>query len=121
MDQSPQNSFAGTLMRVSTPREISAATHQGVSDLFMLGIKTKDGDRIMFSLTTDELGWFGDLNKSKVWWWNFDRKREIKTSIKNLERYIGTKVRVEGVKETIDEKTQKFRLRNVNKLVLFLE
>ncbi|MCF2141641.1 MAG: hypothetical protein K9W44_16430 [Candidatus Lokiarchaeota archaeon] len=48
-------------------------------------------------------------------------KCELKTSIKNIERYIGTKMRVVGVLETIDASSQKYRLINVQKIVIFLE
>lgn len=115
------NSISGKLLRVSSPKEIKAATHQTVYDVYMFGFKTADGKRIILSLNTKELGWFGDENLSKVWWWNDKRKREIKTSIKNPERYLGTKIRAEGILETIDAKNMKFRLKNVRKLVFFLE
>ena len=114
-------SIVGKLLRVSSPKEIVAATHQTVYDVYMLGMKTADGKRIILSLNTKELGWFGDENLSKVWWWNDKRRREIKTSIKNPERYLGTKIRAEGILETIDLNKMKFRLKNVKKIVFFLE
>ncbi|MHA1618636.1 MAG: hypothetical protein ACTSVZ_05080, partial [Promethearchaeota archaeon] len=103
------NSVSGKLLRVSSPKEIKAATHQTVYDVYMLGMKTSDGKRIILSLNTTDLGWFGD-EKSKVFWWNEKRRVEIRTSIKNPERYIGTTVRVEGILESINIKTMKYRL-----------
>lgn len=116
-----KQSYVGVIKRVSNPGEIQSATNSKVFDLFLFGMKTNDGKRIMFSLSTQELGWTGDQNKSIVWWWNSKRKREIKTSIKNAERYIGTKIRIEGFLETLDLQKQKFRLKNVQKVVFFLE
>ncbi|RLI64764.1 MAG: hypothetical protein DRO88_06410 [Promethearchaeia archaeon] len=113
-------SVVGKIMKVSSAFSLKSSTKQRISDIYLLGIKTREENRIMFILSTHQLGWFGEQKNSIVWWWNKSRKCEIKASIKNLERYIGTKIRVEGVLETIDAEAKKFRLRNVQKVVLFL-
>ncbi|WP_457557723.1 hypothetical protein [Candidatus Harpocratesius sp.] len=120
-NSSGYTSVVGILMKVSDPRTIQSSIHLGVSDVYLFGMKTINGERIMFSASTRQLGWFGDQKNSIVYWWNDSRKCELKTSIKNIERYIGTKIRVVGVLETIDASSQKYRLINVKKIVLFLE
>ena len=76
-------------MRVSTPNEYHLIERKGTVDYYHLGIKTDDGKRVMVFLSTDALGFTGDMNKSKMWYYHPEKKREVKTSLTQLDRVVG--------------------------------
>ncbi len=111
--------ITGVLMRVSDVHPYQNPTKRGVVDYFHLGVKTSDGKRIQVSVSTKVMGWTGEFNKSKIWYWNNKTNREIKTSFAKPSNYIGTTMKITGFLETISLKDKKYRMTNLQKLVLF--
>ncbi len=108
-------------MRVSDPREYSLQDHAGVIDYFHLGIKTADGKRVMVFLNTTVMGWYGDFTKSKIWYCHPEKNREIKTALANPAQFIGKRMKITGHIETLNEPEKKYRISNVQKIVIFLD
>jgi hypothetical protein len=117
---SEYSTIEGMLAKVSEPRQFDFPDHMGGSDYVHLGIKTEDGKRIMVSMNTTSMGWYGDINKSKIWYYNETKKREMKTSLKNAERYIGKKFKVIGFLSVLDEKAKKYKINRVQKIVIYI-
>ena len=111
----------GILKRVSQPYEYDLPDRKGTLDYFTFGFKTQDDKRVMFTLNTTALGWTGDPNRSKVWYYNKNKKRELQTVLSQPEMFVGKPIRVTGFFEIINEKGQKYRLRDVQRLVLFVD
>ena len=111
----------GELKRVSAPREFNIQNKRGIIDYYHLGIKTDEGKRVLVFLSTQSLGWGGDINQSKIWYWNSQKGRKMKTSMSNPEKYLGKRMKIVGYLETIEELSQKYRMNNVKELVLFLD
>jgi hypothetical protein len=109
------------LMRVSDPSEFNLSDRKGVLDYYYLGIKTDDGKRVMVFVTTAMLGFYGDFTKSKAYYYSQEKKREIKTSLSQLERYIGYRFKITGFLESINEGEKKYRMNRVQRLVVFLK
>ena len=117
----PFTTIEGILMRVSDPGEYSLQDHNGVIDYFHLGIKTADGKRVMIFLNTTAMGWYGDFAKSKIWYWHPEKKHEIKTALANPSQFIGKRMKITGHMETLSEPEKKYRISNVQKVVIFLD
>ena len=110
----------GTLMRVSDPRTFTAGDGKNSQNFYYLGLKTTDNKRVMVYLSTNSMGWGGDINKSKIWYHHEVRKREIKTSLMNPTKFIGKRMRIQGNLETLDAPNRKYRMNRVVKLVLYV-
>jgi hypothetical protein len=128
MKKSPHTNFPseyvtikGQLLRVSPPNEFNDGTGRVSENYYYLGIKTSQKERYMVFVTTTALGWGGNFNLSKVWYFNSNRNREMKTSMANPELFIGKTLQVTGYKEIIDTKSLKYRMNRVQKIVIFIE
>ncbi|MHA1733451.1 MAG: hypothetical protein ACTSU5_16000, partial [Promethearchaeota archaeon] len=108
----------GTLMRVSDPRAFTGPDGRVKSDYFYLGIKTRTGDRVMVYITTSAMGW-GSFQRSRVWYFNEEKGREIKTSLANPSRFLGKRFRVTGALEVLNAGAKKFRMNRVQKVVVY--
>jgi hypothetical protein len=111
----------GILVKVSSPNTFISESEKATSDYYYLGIKTPSGDRIMVYITTTVLGWSGDFNKSRIYYYNPIKKREMKTSLADPEHFIGKKIRVTGFLECLSEKERKYRMNRVQRVVLFID
>jgi hypothetical protein len=115
------STIEGILMKVSSPGEFQLGDRKGIIDYYYLGIKTDDGKRVMVYVTLETLGFFGDFNKSKMYYFSQEKKREIKTSITQLERYIGYRFKITGFLEVLDEKDRKYKMNRVQRCVIYLK
>lgn len=115
------STIEGILMRVSEPSEFNFADRKGILDYYYLGIKTDDGKRVMVFVTTSMLGFYGDFTKSKAYYYSVEKKREIKTSLSQLERYIGYRFKITGFMESINESEKKYRMNRVQRLTVYLK
>jgi hypothetical protein len=119
MNQDEYKTIEGILMRVSEPRTFTNDAQGVAEDYVYLGLKTAGGDRVMVFLTMTALGWSGNFAKSKMWYYNSQKRREIKTAMRNADQYVGKKFRVTGFLEAIDLKERKFRMNRVQRIVVF--
>ena len=113
----------GILMRVSSPKSFVDGGGRVKEEYFNLGIKTDDGNRILIYLGTSIMGWSGNLNRSKIWY--FDRnnpKRGVRQmSLKDPERYIHKRFKIKGAYHTINKETKKYRMNRIKSIVIFLD
>jgi hypothetical protein len=111
----------GTLMKVSNQGSFYDEKNQYVSDYYYLGLKTQGGDRIMVYISTAIMGTTGDFVKSKIWYFNAKKGREMKTALSNPEQFIGKRFRVTGFLETLNKEQRKYRMSRVQKVVIFID
>jgi hypothetical protein len=74
----------------------------------------------MVFITTESMGFYGDFNKSKMYYFHPTKKREIKTSLSHFERLIGHRFKITGFLILIDEKEKKYRMNRVQRCVVYL-
>ncbi len=110
----------GKLLRVSHPRTVESPTSKSATEIYRFGIKTKTEKRVLFSLTTTQMGW-GKLESSKIYYHNNKNDRIIKTSMANPERFVGQDVAVRGFMEILDKHAQKYKMVTVDEVILYLE
>lgn len=111
----------GILMRVSNPGTFLNENEKKTQDYYYLGIKTAAGDRVMVYATTETLGWFGDFNKSRVYYYNPKKHREMKTSMSMPDQFIGKRIRVTGFLECLNKAARKYRMNRVQRIVIFID
>ena len=87
----------------------------------MLGVKTDDGKRLLVTLNTREMGWSGELHLSKIYYFRKASNRIIKTTMRNPEKYIGTKVKIRGELHPINIKEKKYKVSPVTEFILYLD
>ena len=61
--------YSGVIAKVSPPLNLEFSDRKGTKDFFKIGIKTTDGKRILIVLNTSDLGWTGNLNRSKIYYY----------------------------------------------------
>ena len=113
--------ITAVLKKTSRPREATLQDRKGVVDFFQLGFKTMDGKRVLVVLNTSAMGWSGEFEKSKMYYYNPTSKRIIKMSMKNPERYIGKKFRITGILETLIAYEQKYRMVAVKEVIVIFD
>ena len=109
------STITAVLKKASQPRETRT------TDFFQLGFKTADGKRVLVVLNTIELGWSGNFEKSKMYFYNPKSKRIIKTAMKNPERYIGQKFKITGILETLIAHEQKYRMIAIKEVIVIID
>lgn len=102
----------GTLMRVANPYH---------SNYFKLGVKTDDDRRILLTLNTHSMGWNGKLRDSIIWYRQHEEERDVKIAMSNPERYIGERLLIKGVMTSLDAANKKYKISNVEEIVLLLK
>jgi len=118
---SEYSTIEGRLIRVSGQGTFVDDSSNRSDDYYYLGIKTLNGDRLMIYVTTKILGIYGDMNTSRIYYFNSSKKRYIKTLCANPEKYIGKWFQVTGHLETINQSEQKFRMNQVQQIIIFME
>lgn len=66
------------------------------------------------------MGFYGDFNKSKMYYYDSKKKREVKTSLSQFDRLIGHRFKITGFLETIEEKEKKYRMNRIQRCVVYL-
>ena len=111
----PLTTITAILKKSSQPRETKT------TDYFQLGFKTSDGKRVLVVLNTIELGWSGNFERSKMYYYNPTSKRIIKMALKNPERYIGQTFKITGILETLITHEQKYRMIAIKELIVIFD
>ena len=111
----------GILMKVSDPGSFYDEKNQFCNDYYYLGLKTAGGDKVMVYLSTVAMGWSGNFTKSKIWYYNTQKKREMKTALSKPDQFIGKRMQVTAFLETIDKAQRKYRMSRVQKIVIFMD
>lgn len=113
--------YTGIIKRVSNARNFKFPDRRGNIDFFKIGIKTEDDKRILIILNPKEMGWSGQVHKSKIYYYKKESNRLIKTTLSNPEKYIGKKVKVLGELHSINEKERKYKLSPLKEFILYLD
>ena len=111
--------ITGTLQRASDSHPFQFKDRKGITDYFHLELMTDDFRLIQVSLNIKNMGWSGAFQKSKIWYWNPNRKRAIKTSMTNPSRYIGKKFQITGHLQAINKEDKIYKMFNVQRVILF--
>ena len=109
----------GKLMRSSDAHQFTFNDRKSATDYFHLDLATEDHRQIQVSLNIKAMGYSGELNKSKIWYWNSQKKRAIKTAIANPSRYIGKKLRVTGHLVVVNAEDNIYKMTNVQQVILY--
>ena len=112
--------YSGVIRKVSPALTGEDSSHRS-KDYYYIGIKTDDGKRILITIGPSEMGWSGNLSRSKIYYYRAASHRIIKTTMSNPEKYIGTRVKVKGELHSINTETKKFKLSPIYELILYLE
>jgi hypothetical protein len=118
---SEYSTIEGRLVRVSGQGTFVDESSHHSDDYYFLGIKTLNGDRLMVYVTTKILGIYGDMNTSRIYYFNVSKKRYIKTLCANPEKYLGKWFQVTGHLETINLSEQKYRMNQIQQIIIFME
>ena len=113
--------LSGIIKRVTSALNYKFPTRRGSMEYYMLGVKTDDGKRLLLTLNTREMGWSGELHFSKIYYKQKTSDRMIKTTMRNPEKYIGTKVKIRGELHPINIETRKYKVSPLSELILYLD
>jgi hypothetical protein len=113
--------LSGIIKRATQALNYQFQTKRGSMDYYMLGVKTDDGKRLLITLNTREMGWSGELHFSKIYYYRAASNRIIKTTMRNPEKYIGTKVKILGELHPINIKEKKYKVSPLSEFILYLD
>jgi len=95
--------ITGILQRSTDAQPFQYKDRKGITDYFHLELMTDDFKMVRVSLNISNMGWSGEFQKSKIWYWNPKRRRAIKTSMTDPARYIGKKFQITGHLQAINK------------------